>query len=83
LLKDMSIELEKLKAELMELPLESRAILAQSLIDSLDEAIDPDADELWLAEVGKRDLEIRNGTAKTTPVNQVLRDARNRLQCLK
>ena len=40
----MPTELDKIKDELLALPIQSRASLAQSLIESLDEFIDPDVD---------------------------------------
>src|SRR5882724_12919062 len=81
--KIMATDLEKIKTELMALPPESRAMLAQSLIESLDNEFDPAADALWLEEIRRRDLEIRNGTAKTKPAEQVLQEARDRLRCSK
>src|SRR5258708_33311653 len=80
---NMAIDLEKLKTELMALPPESRAMLAQSLIESLDNEVDPDADALWFEEIRRRDSEIRSGTAKTKPAEQVLQEARDRLRCSK
>ena len=79
----MAIDLEKIKTELMELPPESRAQLAQTLLESLDDEVDPDAEAVWLQEVRRRDLEIRSGTVKTKPAEQVLQEARDRLRCSK
>ena len=79
----MAIDLEKLKTELMALPSESRAQLAQTLIESLDDEVDSDAEALWLREVRRRDSEIRSGTVKTKPAEQVLQEARDRLRCSK
>ena len=79
----MATELEKLKDELLELPLESRASLAQALIESLDEEYDEDVERLWLGEIKRRDTEIRSGRAVLKPADQVLQEARERLRCMK
>lgn len=79
----MSTEFEKLKDDLLALPPQSRASLAQALIASLDEDLDEDVDKLWAEEVRRRHQEIKNGTAVLRSADDVLRDARERLQCLK
>ena len=79
----MATDLEKLKSELMALPIESRAWLANTLIESLDDAIDPNAESMWLEEIRRRDAEIKSGVAKTKPAEQVLREARELLRCSK
>ncbi len=79
----MATEFEKLKGDLLTLPVESRASLALALIESLDDAVDDDAESLWFEEIRRRDAEIRAGTAKLKPVDQVLREARELLRCLK
>lgn len=40
----MATEFEKLKDDLLTLPVESRASLAHALIESLDDAVDDDAE---------------------------------------
>jgi hypothetical protein len=79
----MATEFEKLKGDLLTLPVESRASLAHALIESLDDAVDDDAESLWLAEIHRRDAEIRAGNATLKPIDQVLREARELLRCLK
>jgi len=79
----MSTEFEQLKNDLLMLPIESRASLAHALINSLDETVDEDAESLWLDEIRRRDDEIRTGKAKLKPADQVLREARELLRCLK
>lgn len=77
----MTVELEKLKGQLMTLPLESRAWLAENLIQSLDQISDADATSAWLAEIRRRDAEISNGTAICKPAAQVLQEAQEKLRC--
>lgn len=43
------------------LPARERARLAHELINSLDEAMDPDAAEAWVAELQRRATEARTG----------------------
>ena len=76
----MATEFEKLKGDLLTLPIESRASLAHALIESLDEAVDDDAESLWMQEIRQRDAEIRAGTAKLKPLDQVLRKARREIK---
>ena len=79
----MATEFEKLKGDLLTLPVESRASLAHALIESLDDVVDDDAESLWMDEIRRRDAEIRAGTAKLKPLDQVLSEARELLRCLK
>ena len=56
---------------------------AHALLESLDDVVDDDAESLWMDEICRRDAEIRAGTAKLKPLDQVLREARELLRCLK
>ncbi len=76
-------ELEKLEADLLTLPVHSRAALARALIGSLDDAADENAETLWVDEIHRRDEDLRSGKAATKPVDEVLRQARERLRCMK
>lgn len=76
-------ELEKLQADLLDLPLNSRATLARALIESLDEGSDTNAEALWVDEICRRDENLRSGKASARPVDDVLRDARERLRCMR
>ena len=79
----MATEFEKLKDNLLALPIESRASLAHALIESLDDTVDENGESLWMEEIRRRDAEIRSGTANLKPAEQVLREARELLRCLK
>ena len=75
-------EFEELTTRAMALPTESRAELAELLIQSLEEQ-DPRAiKSAWLAEICRRDHEIRAGASATKPAALVLREAREQLRCL-
>jgi hypothetical protein len=75
----MATEFERLRDDLLTLPVDSRASLAQALIKSLDDSVDVNAESLWLEEIRRRDGEIRSGTAKLKPAEQVLREARREI----
>lgn len=57
----------KLLEEALKLPVEARAALAGSLIESLDETGDEDAEAAWAAEISERVRELDSGKAKTIP----------------
>ncbi len=65
------------------LPIDIQPSWAEALNGTPDETIDADAESLWAEEIRRRDAEIRAGTAKLKPVDQVLREARELLRCLK
>lgn len=54
-----------------------RAQLAYALIQSLDDSEDPDAANLWDAELAKRSEEIRQGTAKGKRAEDLYRELSN------
>lgn len=49
------------------LPAEDRAELAGSLIESLDDKVDTDAEEAWNEETARRIRDLDAGKAKTIP----------------
>jgi putative addiction module component (TIGR02574 family) len=57
----------ELLREAMELPPEARAALAGSLIDSLDDQVDDDAEMAWDAEIARRIRELDEGKVKLVP----------------
>jgi putative addiction module component (TIGR02574 family) len=55
----------------LELPVEARAALVDSLLDSLDTAVDPDAEKLWQAEILRREREIDDGSVDLVPWSEL------------
>ncbi len=53
--------------EALKLPPEARAALAGSLLDSLDQEVDEDAEAAWHAEIDRRLRELNSGTVKPVP----------------
>lgn len=63
----MPMSLEKIFSEAKTLPNESKAILAEKLVASIEDNIDPQVTKSYLAEVKRRRDEIRSG--KIVPIN--------------
>jgi putative addiction module component (TIGR02574 family) len=76
----MSPELDELLQKAMALPPEARAALASSLIESLDQNVDEDAEAAWQQEIARRMDEVQAGTAKTVPWSEVKRKGQALLQ---
>jgi len=74
---------EKVTTEALALPAENRAELAELLIQSLDEEDSEEIKSAWLAEVSRRDQEITDGKSVTRPAVEILKEARERLRCVK
>lgn len=55
----------KILEEALRLPIEARAALAGYLIESLDDAVDEDAEAAWGKEIARRIEELDKGTVKT------------------
>ena len=74
-------DFEELTSRVIALPAENRAELAELIIQSLDEQDNGEIKSAWLAEILRRDREIRSGARVTRPAAEVLREARARLRC--
>jgi putative addiction module component (TIGR02574 family) len=70
---------EQLTEEVLSLPSEARALLADRLVDSLDPAEDGHIRQLWAAEAARRRDEVRNGRVKTIPGDEALARVRESL----
>ena len=69
----MKSDTSELLEKVLKLPVEARAALAGSLIESLDETIDEDAEAGWADEIGRRIRELDAGKAKTVPWSEARR----------
>jgi putative addiction module component (TIGR02574 family) len=76
----MPVTPEDLAEKAMEMPSESRARLADILVESLDEATLSSIDRAWLDEAKRRLDEVRNGRAKTIPADEALKQVRDSLK---
>jgi len=59
--------------EALKLPPEARAALAASLLDSLDQEVDEDAEAAWHAEIDRRLKELDSGKVKPVPWSEARR----------
>ena len=59
----MITSFEEMAAAAMKLPLRDRVRLAQQLASSLDDRVESNVEELWLAEAERRLEELRTGKA--------------------
>lgn len=75
----MAIPVEKLTEEMLALPSDARALLADRLVESLDPINDESIRVLWVAEAIRRRNEVRLGTVQTIPAATILAEARNLL----
>lgn len=75
----MASTLEKLVEQAMTLPGESRARLADLLVESLDTEGLGRIDRLWVAEATRRRDEVRAGLVETVPGEEALRKVRDSL----
>ncbi|MGD2047495.1 MAG: addiction module protein [Gemmatimonadota bacterium] len=67
---------DQIEQELLKLPAADRARLAERLIASLDE--DAEVEAAWIAEVRRRDEELRSGAVHGIPVEDALATIRTR-----
>ncbi len=69
-----------LESKALKLSRTERARLAQRLISSLDQELDPDAEKLWLREAERRLGELKSGKVAGIPAEKVIRKARSMLR---
>jgi len=63
----MNQNISEILKEALKLPPAARAALAGTLIDSLEESVDRDAEAAWEVEIGLRLKEIDQGKVKLIP----------------
>jgi Putative addiction module component len=73
----MPLTLKQLAEEALQLPVASRALLADALVESLDFMEPDDVQRLWTAEAIRRRDEIRSANVKTIPGEEVLAEIRH------
>ena len=71
----MSKKLEKITQEAMQLDLEERALLAGTLLHSMDQPSESEIERLWLEEAERRLQAYREGKVKGIPAEQVFSKA--------
>jgi len=69
----MTEEVVDLLRKALALPVEARAALAGSLLDTLDETVDEDVEASWEREIAARIAGLDAGKAQTIPWTEVRR----------
>ena len=67
----MGRKLDDLAAEALQLSKDARAALAKRLLDSLDQPTADEVGEGWVREAERRYAELKAGTARTIPSEEV------------
>jgi Putative addiction module component. len=75
----MATTLEQVAKQAIALPSESRAQLADLLVESLDGEELGRIEQLWLVEAKRRRDEVRSGTVETITGEEALRSVRDSL----
>jgi len=74
----MADDAAELLSHALKLPPAARAALADSLIDSLDQEVDEDAEEAWRSEIALRLRDLESGAVQTIAWDDVRRKLRTR-----
>lgn len=77
----MTTNVKELSRLALGLPERSRAMLADLLLDSLDEGSVESYDEAWLEVAAKRDGELENGSARPVDHREIVESARRAVRC--
>jgi len=72
----MSLTIEQLTDEVLALPDEARALLADRIVESLDPADNERIRGLWVAEATRRVNEVRSGAVQAIDGESVMAEAR-------
>jgi putative addiction module component (TIGR02574 family) len=67
----MSCPAAEVLRDALDLPVDARAALIDSLLDSLDSEVDADAEKLWQAEILRRAREIDEGSVTLVPWSEL------------
>jgi hypothetical protein len=78
-MRHMGTAFEELEKQARALSTEEKATLARILIEELDSAIDPNAEQLWLEEAQRRYDAFLRGELEARRGEEVMQRARDRL----
>jgi putative addiction module component (TIGR02574 family) len=76
----MSALLDELSKKAKELALEERAQLAQELMESVDQGLDPEVEAAWETEIASRISKYERGESRLVPASEVFEAARRLTQ---
>ena len=72
--------IEQLTEEILSLPSELRAILADKLVESLEFDADPAIQAVWVTEAKRRRDEVRDGSVQPIPGEDALAQVRQLIE---
>ncbi len=72
----MSLTFDQITEEAMKLPADSKALLADKLVESLESEELDEIQRLWSAEAIRRRDEVRSGQVQPIPGEEVLEEVR-------
>ncbi|OYY93742.1 MAG: addiction module component CHP02574 family protein [Hydrogenophilales bacterium 28-61-23] len=75
----MTLTIEQIAEQALNLPSDARALLADRLVESLDPLEDETIRAVWMAEARRRLDEVRSGAVKTIPGEEALAQVRRNL----
>lgn len=75
----MDVRFDEIASDAMKLPLRDRVRLAQRLVASLDDQIEPGVEALWMAEAERRFEELRSGKVAGIDAAEAFKNAREAL----
>ena len=76
----MGTTVEQLVTQAMTLPSESRALLADLLVESLDADDIGPIEQAWIAEAKRRRDDVRAGRVEAVPGEEALREVRDSIR---
>jgi len=76
----MVLTIPQLENELLNLDINTRALLAEKLILSIDAPSEAENLKLWVDEAERRLTDLRDGKADEYPASEVFRNVRNALR---
>ena len=76
----MADPVRKIEAEALKLPPKQRARIAERLLSSLEDQVDPENERFWLETAERRLDELLSGKVKGIPAEQVFKRARSTLR---
>lgn len=77
----MTVDLDQITQEALSLPSDARAVLAERLMKSLDDAELTEIDQAWIEEAEKRYQELKEGKVQGIPADEVFAQIREELRC--
>ena len=76
----MSSIVDEITQKARSLPAEDRARLAEELLSTLQDNVDPEVEAAWDVEIGRRLDEVDSGKAKLIPAAEVFAEVRRMLK---